>query len=64
MKQYFKTKVDLNGNSYQMIIDHERKTVEKGYFLFNPCFTSYIKTTKKSISEQYNTLVRSGYSEK
>lgn len=64
MKQYFKTKVDLNGNSYQMIIDHESKTVEKGYFLFNPCFTSYFKTTKKSIQEQYYSLVSSGYTEK
>lgn len=30
----FRTKTNLNGNPFQIRINHNRRTIEKGYFIF------------------------------
>lgn len=55
----YTTKNDINGNQYQLIVDHEKKTVKKGYSLF--VFGDRIKTTKKNIYVIYEAMKAAGY---
>ncbi len=56
----YATKTDINGNKYQLEIDHLNKTVKKGYCLF--CFKDYIKVnSKKAIHNLYDEFLKAGY---
>lgn len=49
-KLYFQTKRDKNDNAKQIIVDLKRKTIQRGYNLFNSCFKTYTTiATKKTL---------------
>lgn len=59
----FRTKTNLNGNSFQIRINHNRRTIEKGYFIF-PASASDTVMTKKQIMRIYATYTKeNGYKE-
>jgi len=60
-KIYFASNVDKNGNTYQAIVDHENKTVCKGYFLFR--WKDQIKMSKTQIKQMVEQYVKNGYKE-
>jgi len=59
MKQYFKTKTDINGNTYALEIDHDKKTYKTDYNIFN--YTGYIKISKRDRQEMIKELDAYGY---
>lgn len=61
MKEYFKTKRDINGNTYTLIIDHEKKTFSRDYNPFN--YSGYITITRKERATLINNLQESNYQE-
>lgn len=66
MRILFKTKNDLNGNSFKLLIDNELKQYEKGYFI-NTLSTVgavvKIGKSKKYIYSIINDLKIMGYKE-
>ena len=59
MKEYFKTKTDVNGNTYSLEIDHDKKTYKTDYNIFN--YTGYIKIGKRDRNEMIKQLDAYGY---
>ena len=57
----FKTKRDINGNVYTLIIDTEKKTVERNYNPFDK--SDYIQIGKKDREMLYNDCIACGYSQ-
>lgn len=54
------TRTNKNGNALQIEIDHEARTVERGYYLFRR--DSDAITAKKSDIDRYaDRLIKSGY---
>ena len=54
------TRTNKNGNALQVEIDHEARTVERGYYLFRR--DSDVITAKKSDIDRYaDRLIKSGY---
>lgn len=45
----YATKPNTNGNTYQVEIDNENKTIKYGYFVF--CGLPDVKATKKQIND-------------
>ena len=63
MIQYFKAPMDKNGNTLQMIIDHDKKTIERGYCLYR--FKDAIKvSSKKALRQLDETFIKAGYKHK
>lgn len=60
-KMYFASNVDKNGNIYQAIVDHDNKTVRKGYFLFR--WKDQIKMPKAQIRQMIEQYKQKGYKE-
>ncbi len=59
----FRTKTNRNGNSFQVRINHNRRIMEKGYFIF-PASASDQVITKKQIMKIYDTYAKeNGYKE-
>ena len=57
----FRTQTNLNGNSYQIRINHNRRTIEKGYFIFTASASDTVMT-KKQIMRIYETYTKAhGY---
>jgi len=54
----YKTKTDINGNSLKLVIDTEKKTVNKSYFLWlhNP-----VTVSKQKLGKLYNECIENGY---
>lgn len=61
MKEYFKTKRDINGNTYTLIIDHENKTYKTDYNPFNS--SDYITIGKRERYRMIKNLHESGYTQ-
>lgn len=54
------TRTNTNGNALQVEINHEARTVERGYYLFRR--DSDTITAKKSDIDRYaDRLIKSGY---
>lgn len=51
----FSTKNDRNGNRYQLLVDTDKKTYKRGYYLFMSCD---IHTSKQDIQDfiKYNLV--------
>ena len=60
-KMYFASNVDKNGNTYQVIVDNDNKTVRKGYFLF--IWKDQIKMSKAQIKQIIEKYKEQGYKE-
>ena len=61
-KIYFQTKRDSNGNAKQLIVDLRKKTIQRGYNLFNSCFKTYTTiATKKDFETLYNEFTLNGF---
>lgn len=60
-KIYFASNVDKNGNTYQAVVDHDNKTVRKGYFLFR--WKDKIKIPKTQIRQMIEQYKQQGYKE-
>lgn len=60
-KIYFASNIDKNGNIYQAIVDHDNKTVRKGYYLF--IWKDQIKMSKSQIKQMVEQYVKNGYKE-
>ena len=60
-KMYFASNVDKNGNTYQVIVDNDNKTVRKGYFLF--IWKDQIKMSKAQIRQMIEQYKKQGYKE-
>lgn len=45
----YATKPNKNGNSYQVEIDHDNKTIKAGHFVF--CDLPDVRATKKQIND-------------
>ena len=56
----FKTKANINGNVYKLIIDINNNKYQHGYFIVTH---NAIETTKKEIKEIISRLNESGYKE-
>lgn len=57
----FRTKTNTNGNSFQIRINHNRRIIEKGYFIC-PASASDTVMTKKRILKIYDTYTKeNGY---
>ena len=61
MREYFKTKRDVNGNTYTLIIDHENKTYRTDYNPFNS--SDYITIGKRKRYRMIKNLHESGYTQ-
>lgn len=55
-----KSKADKNGNSYQTIIDNDKKTIKCGYFLF-AWGCDVILNNKKQVKELAEAFICDGY---
>lgn len=60
-KIYFASNVDKNGNTYQAVVDHDNKTIRKGYFLF--IWKDQIKMSKTQIKQMVEQHKQQGYKE-
>lgn len=60
---YFKTKRDINGNTYYLAVDLAGRTVAKGYHVVFAAPEAPVITRKK-MEEIYSAFVRAGYSKK
>ena len=57
----FRTKTNRNGNSFQIRINHNRRIIEKGYFIFKASASDTVMT-KKQIMRIYDTYTKgNGY---
>ena len=54
------TKTSKNGNAFQIEIDHEAHTVERGYFLFRRD-SDVITVSKIDIDRYTERLIKRGY---
>lgn len=54
------TKTNKNGNALQVEINHEARTVERGYYLFRRD-SDAITATKSDIDRYADRLIKSGY---
>ena len=57
----FSTKVNINGNSFKLLVDLENKTYQAGYFVFWAS-ESDVKISKKEIEKLTANLEESGFS--
>ena len=57
----FKTKRDVNGNTYTLVIDTEKKTFCRGYNPF--CKGDFVEITKKARNEIIKQLEAYGFCE-
>ena len=56
-----RTKTNRNGNSFQIRINHNRRIIEKGYFIFMASASDQVMT-KKQITRIYATYTKeNGY---
>lgn len=60
-KMYFASNTDKNGNTYQVIIDNDNKTIRKGYFLFR--WKDQITIPKAQIKQMIEQYKQQGYKE-
>ena len=60
MIERLSTKTNKNGNALQAEIDHEARTVERGYYLFRRD-SDAITATKNDIDRYTDRLIKSGY---
>ena len=60
MKSIYQTTANYKP-SYKLVIDHDKKTVEKGYFITRDLG---IKITKKVLLSIYEDMKQAGYIEK
>lgn len=61
MIERFKTKRDINGNTYTLTIDHTTKTFNRGYNPFNK--SDYIEIGKRDRNRMIDKLIEAGYTE-
>ena len=61
MTELFKTKRDINGNTYTLVIDHEDKTYKTSYNPFN--YSDYITIGKRERYRMIKNLHDSGYTQ-
>lgn len=59
MKEFFRTKRDINGNTYTLIIDHEGKTYKTNYNPFD--YSEYITIGKRERRDMIARLKEAGY---
>ena len=57
----FSRKVNINGNSFKLLVDLENKTYQAGYFVFWAS-ESDVKISKKEIEKLTANLEESGFS--
>lgn len=60
MIERLSTKTNKNGNKYQAEIDHDKKTVKYGYFIFSGV-ADRTDRTKKAIREYVDACISNGY---
>lgn len=53
----FRTKTNRNVNSFQIRINHNRRIIEKGYFIFTASASDKV-ITKKKILKIYDTYAK------
>ena len=58
----FSTKVNVNGNSFKLLVDLENKTYQAGYFVFSAS-ESDVKISKKEIEKLTTNLEEIGFME-
>ena len=56
----FSTKVNVNGNSFKLLVDLENKTYQAGYFIFLAS-ESDVSISKKEIEKLIANLEESGF---
>ena len=56
----FSTKVNVNGNSFKLLVDLENKTYQAGYFVFLAS-ESDVSISKKEIEKLIVNLEESGF---
>ena len=56
----FSTKVNANGNSFELLVDLENKTYQAGYFIFLAS-ESDVNISKKEIEKLISNLEESGF---
>lgn len=59
MKEYFRTKTDINGNTYALEIDHEKKEYTLSYNPFN--YSDYVTIGKRERLRMIDRLNAAGY---
>lgn len=62
MLQRFRTKRDINGNTYTLTIDHTTKTYNRDYNPFNK--SDYIEIGKRDRQRMIEELQTAGYTER